>query len=417
MSPPFSKTNTTFFHRKKQFILWFLLVATLMTISLHSQSEYFKNIHYHHLLPASTTTIAPAESHPWTQTEIIQPHTKHKKVLVTGGAGFIGSHVVEYLLNRGDDVIIIDEMNHSYNVHLKQFNLNILQKYKHRVTFYKGDICDEEFITKVFEETKPQWVCHMAARAGVRPSIQDPYAYIHSNIEGTTRLLELSVQYKVVNFVFASSSSVYGNSNSTLLSESDRTDYPMSPYAASKKSCELLSYTYHSLYGLNVTALRLFTVYGTRGRPDMAPFLFIDNIAKNLPISQYGDGVTTFRDYTYISDIVDGIVRALDRPYPYQILNLGKGSSTSLHDFISLVGRTVGRNVTIQYMEKQLGDVPYTCADVRKARYLLGYHPNVSIEEGVAKTVEWYKDVYLEELDDDFRNAGGEDRTDHGVLF
>jgi UDP-glucuronate 4-epimerase len=230
----------------------------------------------------------------------------------------------------------------------------------------------------------------MAARAGVRPSIQDPYLYIHSNIVGTTTLLELSAKYQVQNFCFASSSSVYGGSQSSYFAEDETVDHPVSPYAATKKACELLAYTYHHLYQLNITALRFFTVYGPRGRPDMAPYQFIDKISRGVPIEQFGDG-TSSRDYTYIDDIVDGVVRSIDRPYPYQIFNLGKGSGTSLREFIRLVERYTGRTATIKVLPDQPGDVPYTCADVSKAAHLLGYESQTSFEEGIRRTAEWYK--------------------------
>lgn len=206
---------------------------------------------------------------------VIESHSGYKKVLVTGGAGFIGSHVAECLLARGDDVVIVDEMNDYYDLRMKERNLDLLRsKYptsEKRLTIHVGDVCDSDFMLKIFEQEHPQWVCHMAARAGVRPSIQDPYIYIHSNIEATTRLMDLSHKFGVENFVYASSSSVYGGSKSTFFSEDEAVDHPVSPYAATKKACELLAYTYHHLYRLNVTGLRFFTVYGPRGRPDMAP--------------------------------------------------------------------------------------------------------------------------------------------------
>jgi UDP-glucuronate 4-epimerase len=325
---------------------------------------------------------------------IVAPHTSHKKVLVTGGAGFIGSHVAELLLQRGDDVVVVDEVNDYYDTQIKEANLELLSAYgPDRVKVYRGDICDEALMTTIFETEQPQWVCHMAARAGVRPSINDPKVYIHSNIKGTTQLLELSAKYGVQNFVFASSSSVYGGSKSTYFSEDEVVDNPVSPYAATKKACELLAYTYHHLYNLNVSALRFFTVYGPRGRPDMAPFKFIDRVSRGLEIQQFGDGSSS-RDYTYISDIADGVVRSLDRPYGYQVFNLGKGSGTSLKEFIDLVQKHVGRQARVKVMPDQPGDVPYTCADVRKAEKLLGYRSKVPFEEGIRRTVQWYKEAY-----------------------
>ena len=325
--------------------------------------------------------------------ELVEPHVGYKKVLVTGGAGFIGSHVSEYLLERGDDVVIVDELNDYYDVRIKQSNLAmLLKKYSgKRITIFIGDICNEKFMKEVFEKARPAWVCHMAARAGVRPSIQDPFIYIHSNIEGTTRLLELSHKFAVKNFVFASSSSVYGGSKSTYFSEEKSVDNPVSPYAASKKACELLAYTYHHLYNLNVTGLRFFTVYGPRGRPDMAPFKFIDRVSREVEIQQFGDGSSS-RDYTYISDIVDGVVRAIDRPHKYQII--GKGSGNSLKEFIDLVQKHTGKDAIIKVMPDQPGDVPYTCADVTKASIMLGYTAKVPFEEGIRRTAEWYHDAY-----------------------
>jgi len=268
---------------------------------------------------------------------------------------------------------------------------------KARLSIYKGDICNEKFMSDLFEKEQPKWVCHMAARAGVRPSIQDPYVYIHSNIRGTTHLMELSHKHGVENFVFASSSSVYGGSKSTYFSEEEAVDNPVSPYAASKKACELLAYTYHHLYSLNVTGLRFFTVYGPRGRPDMAPFKFVDRVSRGEELQQYGDGSSS-RDYTYIDDIVDGVVRAVDRPYPYQVFNLGKGSGTSLRDFISIVEKHVGRKARIKVMPDQPGDVPYTCADVSKAHDLLGYTATVPFDEGIRRTVRWYETEYANSI-------------------
>jgi len=320
----------------------------------------------------------------------MEPHVGYKKVLVTGGAGFIGSHVAQFLLNRGDDVVIVDEVNDYYDTKIKENNLQLLiEEYPNRCKIYRGDVCDVDFITNIFDVERPAWVCHMAARAGVRPSIQDPFVYIHSNIRGTTQLMELSAKYGIQNFVFASSSSVYGGSSSTFFSEEEVVDNPVSPYAASKKACELLAYTYHHLYKLNISALRFFTVYGPRGRPDMAPFKFIDRVSRGLEIQQFGDGSSS-RDYTYIDDIVDGIVRSIDRPYGYQVFNLGKGSGTSLKDFIALVQKYTKRKAMIKVLPDQPGDVPYTCADVGKARRLLGYSSRVSFEEGIRRTAKWY---------------------------
>lgn len=349
---------------------------------------------------ASDSSIEVTDEEETTPT--VEPHVGYKKVLVTGGAGFIGSHVAQYLLERGDDVVIVDEMNDYYDTRIKQSNLDLLRSQydESRLSIYRGDICDEALMMRVFETEQPQWVCHMAARAGVRPSIQDPYVYIHSNIRGTTHLMELSAKHGVQNFVFASSSSVYGGSKSTYFSESQVVDHPVSPYAASKKACELLAYTYHHLYHLNISALRFFTVYGPRGRPDMAPFKFIDRVSRGVEIQQFGNGSSS-RDYTYISDVVDGIVRAIDRPHAFEVFNLGKGSGTSLKEFIDLVQHYTGRDAVIKVLPDQPGDVPYTCADVSKARRLLGYQSKVSFEEGIRRTVDWYNSAYVKQQDMD----------------
>ena len=341
--------------------------------------------------------------HLWTDIPIIQPHTTPKGVLVTGAAGFIGSHVAYALLDRGDTVIIVDEMNDYYDVSIKESNIELLQQKanemallkvnktaKDILSVYKVDINDVTAMQKIYKNHKPNFVCHLAARAGVRPSIQDPLLYVKANVQGTTSILEYSKQYNITNTVVASSSSVYGESESTYFSEAENVNQPVSPYAATKRSGELLSYTYHKLYNMNITNLRFFTVYGPRGRLDMAPAKFIDRISKGLEIQKFGDGSTS-RDYTYVDDIVDGVLRAIDRPYPYQIFNLGKGSGTKLNEFISLVEKHVGKKANIKLLPAQPGDVPFTNADVSKAYRLLGYKSKYTIDEGIRRTVEWYK--------------------------
>jgi len=340
--------------------------------------------------------------HLWTHIPIIQPHTNHKKVLVTGSAGFIGSHVAYALLDRGDTVIIVDEMNDYYDVSIKESNIDLLQEKANEMALkvnktgsdllsvYKVDINDVTAMQQIYKSHKPNFVCHLAARAGVRPSIQDPLLYVKANVQGTTSILEYSKQYNITNTVVASSSSVYGESESTYFSEAEQVNEPVSPYAATKRSGELLSYTYHKLYNMNITNLRFFTVYGPRGRQDMAPAKFINRISKGLEIQKFGDGSTS-RDYTYVDDIVDGVLRAIDRPYSYQIFNLGKGSGTTLNEFISLVEKHVGKQANIKLMPAQPGDVPFTNADVSKAYRLLGYKSKYTIDEGIRRTVEWYK--------------------------
>ena len=326
--------------------------------------------------------------------EVLPPMTG-RLVLVTGGAGFIGSHVSEFLLRRGDEVVVVDEVNDYYDTRIKRGNVRLLSKLggEARFHFHEGNLCDVDFITGVWEQHKPRLVVHLAARAGVRPSIQDPFIYIQSNIEATTRLLELARTHGSDSFVFASSSSVYGGSMESVFKETDVVDFPVSPYAASKKACELMAHTYHHLYGLNIAGLRFFTVYGPRGRPDMAPFKFVDRISRGVPIQQFGDGSSS-RDYTYIDDIVDGVVRSLDTPLGFQVYNLGGGDPVDLRDFIKLVEKATGKEALIEVLPDQPGDVARTAADVSKARKLLGYEPKVPFADGIKRTAEWYKNEY-----------------------
>ena len=326
--------------------------------------------------------------------EVLPPMTG-RLVLVTGGAGFIGSHVSEFLLRRGDEVVVVDEVNDYYDTRIKRGNVRLLSKLggEKRFHFHEGNLCDVDFITGVWEKHKPRLVVHLAARAGVRPSIQDPFIYIQSNIEATTRLLELARTHGSDSFVFASSSSVYGGSMESVFKETDVVDFPVSPYAASKKACELMAHTYHHLYGLNIAGLRFFTVYGPRGRPDMAPFKFVDRISRGVPIQQFGDGSSS-RDYTYIDDIVDGVVRSLDTPLGFQVYNLGGGDPVDLRDFIKLVEKATGKEALIEVLPDQPGDVARTAADVSKARKLLGYEPKVPFADGIKRTAEWYKNEY-----------------------
>ncbi len=321
----------------------------------------------------------------------VYPESNSKRILLTGGAGFIGSHVAEALLKRGDEVIIVDEINDYYDPGIKRSNINsLIGKWNKKVLrIYEGDICDEQFISSIFMDEKPKWIIHLAARAGVRASIQDPFVYINSNIEGTTRLLELARIHGNNNFIFASSSSVYGGSIKKTFSETDTVDFPLSPYAASKKTCELMAYTYHYIYNMNISGLRFFTVYGPRGRPDMAPFKFVDRIFRGVEIQQFGDGKSC-RDYTYIDDIVDGIILSLDRPMGYQIFNLGNGCPIKLQRFIKIIEEILNKKAIIKIMPDQPGDVPHTCADISKAKKMLGYNPKMSFEEGINSLVNWY---------------------------
>jgi UDP-glucuronate 4-epimerase len=310
------------------------------------------------------------------------------KILVTGGAGFIGSHVCDALLERGDSVICVDNFNDYYSPEIKRGNI------KHNLDneefkLFETDILDFEGMKKIFESEELDKVVHLAARAGVRPSIKNPFLYQEVNVKGTLNLLELAKDFNIKNFIFGSSSSVYGNNKKIPFSEEDNVDFPISPYAATKKEGELNCYTYHHLHGLNISCLRFFTVYGPRGRPDMAPYLFTKTIFEGGLITRYGDGSTS-RDYTYVSDIVKGIMAALDKDLKFEIINLGNSSPVRLNELIAVVEKHVGKKVEIVSEEIPQGDVIITYADISKAQKLLGYVPQVSLDEGIGKLVKWY---------------------------
>lgn len=306
-----------------------------------------------------------------------------KKILVTGAAGFIGSNLVKQLLIEGNTVSGIDNFDDFYDPQLKRSNLKEYINYP-QFTLYEGDIRDKEFLLYVFEEVNPECVVHLAARAGVRPSIEDPHLYYDVNVNGTLNLLEVMRQHKVHNLVFASSSSVYGNNEKTPFSETDNVDNPISPYAASKKAGELLCYTYHHLYHFNIYCLRFFTVYGHNQRPEMAIQKFGHLIKEGKAITMYGDGLSK-RDYTFIEDIVNGIVTSIERVKGYEIINLGNHQTISLIDLINLIAEITGFKVVIEYKPMQPGDVDITFADITKAGKLLDYYPNHSIREGLSK--------------------------------
>lgn len=346
---------------------------------------------------AAPEPMAPSPfSHPAAELEAPSDFPRSaRRFLVTGAAGFIGFHTCRALLERGDDVVIVDEMNDYYDVKLKQSNLDFLSaKFSpERVRVYVGDLCDQQLVRRVIKETKPEAIVHLAARAGVRPSIDDPLIYIHSNVTATTVLLDACREFGIRKFVYASSSSVYGGSTKETFSEEDVVDFPVSPYAATKKSCELLAHTYHHLYGMDTIGLRFFTVYGPRGRPDMAPFKFMDRIARDIAIDQYGDGSSS-RDYTFIDDIVQGVVLSLDRGHGCEVFNLGKGSPVLLTEFIATIEQLVGKKAKINVLPMQPGDVPRTSADISKARRMLGYDPQTPLAEGLQKTWQWYDEFY-----------------------
>ncbi len=311
-------------------------------------------------------------------------------VLVTGGAGFIGSQVVERLIARGNEVVIVDDFNDYYDPMIKERNLADVVDHP-GLHLVRGDIADEAVVAYAFAVRPIRAVVHLAARAGVRPSLRDPLLYERVNIHGTFRLLEASRRAHVERFLFASSSSVYGLSAAVPFNESDPADRPISPYAATKRAGEMLCYTYHQLYGLPITCMRLFTVYGPRQRPDLAIRAFTHSIWAGQPIRVFGDG-TSARDYTFITDIVDGFLAALDRPAPfaYEIFNLGNSHPVPLSTLIRLIEAALGRTAAIEPAPEQPGDVRLTYADIGKSQRLLGYQPRVAIEEGIERFCSWY---------------------------
>ncbi len=308
-------------------------------------------------------------------------------VLVTGVAGFIGYHVAQALLARGDRVVGVDNMNNYYSVKLKQDRLAQIQS--ENFEFIQADISDKAVMNTLFREHQIDKVCHMAAQAGVRYSLTDPYSYEQSNNLGFLTLLEMCKEFKVHDIVFASSSSVYGGREEVPFKETDPNQLPISVYAATKRYNELLAHVYNKLYGLRCTGLRFFTVYGPWGRPDMALYSFVTDILANNQIRVFNNGQQE-RDFTYIDDIVQGVLTAIDKPFDYEIINLGRGDPVGLMEFVRQIEKALGKEANIRLETAQPGDVARTFADISKARELLGYDPKVSLEEAVKKFVEWY---------------------------
>lgn len=313
------------------------------------------------------------------------------RVLVTGGAGFIGSHLCERLVENGVDVVCLDNFNRYYDPRIKRGNIRHLEKQR-RFSLVEGDILKRRFLDSLFKKHPFDVIVHLAARAGVRPSIRHPGLYQRVNVEGTLNVLETGVRYDTPKFVIASSSSVYGNNQKVPFSEDDPVDHPISPYAATKKACELLAYTYHKLHSVSVTCLRFFTVYGPRQRPDMAIHKFTRLIASGREMPVYGDG-STQRDYTYITDIIDGVWSAIDRCRDFRIYNLGESQTVELNRLIGLLEKYMDASAKIKRLPDQPGDVSITFADVRKARKELGYSPHVSIEQGLQEFIRWFRGV------------------------
>lgn len=317
-----------------------------------------------------------------------------KRYLVTGGAGFIGSHLVKALLDRGAEVIVVDEFNDFYDPAIKEANLHPFAHHP-RFRLYRQDIREFIGLRDIFEAhghgLQSGGIVHLAARAGVRPSLREPRLYLETNVTGTLNLAELAREFGVKKFVFASSSSVYGDSPERVPFREDQDiSRPISPYASTKAMGESLLHTYSHLYGLQVVALRFFTVYGPGQRPDLAIHKFTRLIDEGRPIPVFGDG-STRRDYTYIDDIIQGVLGAIDyAATPYEIFNLGESQTTELSTLIGLIEQALGKQAVIDRQPLQPGDVSVTYADIDKARRLLGYHPQTRIPEGIPRFVEWY---------------------------
>ena len=315
-----------------------------------------------------------------------------RSILVTGGAGFIGSHLVDRLLGEGEwRVSVVDDFNDFYAPAIKRLNIRI-QRENPAYKLVVADIRDKTALAGIFAEEKFDCIVHLAARAGVRPSLSQPQLYVETNINGTMNLLELARQHHVSQFVFGSSSSVYGVNEKVPFSEDDPIFNPISPYAATKAAGELLCHTYSHLYGLRCVCLRFFTVYGARQRPDLAIHKFSQLISEGKPIPVFGDG-TTRRDYTYIDDIIAGVRAAIDYDASnYEVINLGESRTVELRELIALLEKELDLQAVIERQPLQPGDVPQTFADISKARRLLGYDPQTPIEEGIRLFVKWFQD-------------------------
>jgi UDP-glucuronate 4-epimerase len=312
-------------------------------------------------------------------------------ILVTGGAGFIGSHLCERLLSDGVKVICLDNFDSFYDPNIKIRNVEgVKKKSPELFELITGDIRNPEHSKGIFQQNQIDFVVHLAARAGVRPSISDPLLYQDVNIRGTVVLLESCKAHGIKNFIFASSSSVYGENQRVPFTERDLDIQPISPYGATKRAGELLCYSYHHLYGINIACLRIFTAYGPRQRPEMAIHKFARLIDRGEKIPIYGDG-SSRRDYTYIDDLIDGILGVIRYHKGFEIYNLGESQTTSLKELIRLIEETMGKKANVEMLEPQPGDVSVTYADITKAKRMLKYQPGVKMEEGIKRFVEWYK--------------------------
>ena len=315
-----------------------------------------------------------------------------EKILVTGSSGFIGMHLCRNLLDDGYNVYGIDNMNDYYDVSLKEARLSVLSDYDN-FTFNKIDISSLKDVKRVFNNFKPEIVVNLAAQAGVRYSLENPHAYIQSNVVGFTNIIESCRHYNVSGLIYASSSSVYGGNKKTPFSVGDSVDKPISIYAASKKANELIAHTYNHLYGLKTTGLRFFTVYGPWGRPDMAMYIFADKIRKGEKIPVFNHGKMQ-RDFTYIDDIVNGIRASIENNYSYEIFNLGNNRFEDLMDMISYLEKALDKKAEIEYMDIQPGDVEKTFANIDYSISKLNYKPKITIQGGIPKFIKWYKSYH-----------------------
>lgn len=324
------------------------------------------------------------------------------KLFITGTSGFIGYHLAKKILERGDTVVGVDSVTDYYDTRIKEKRNEILKGYKNFV-FYKQSITDHSRLREIFEVEKPEVIVHLAAQAGVRYSLKNPWAYSDSNYLGTMNIFECAKEFGIKRVLFASSSSVYGANTKMPFNEDDKTDTPLSIYAASKKANEVLAYSYHHLYNMTTIGLRFFTVYGEFGRPDLALFKFAKNILQDKEIQLYNNGNMT-RNFTYVKDIVDGILGIIDNNISgFEIYNLGGTEATSLNRFVELIEYNFGKKAKIKLMPIQAGDVPATIADISKAKRDFGFEPKTSIEEGIKVFVDWFVEnkEWLLELDED----------------